>query len=138
MFKKNKLLIVIPLIAAGLVISFFSGCYINTGTIEDVFSNPANKDAELGKEVVEEAWDIIFNEYVDKDKLDAAELSKAAIEGMLEALDDPYSTYLDPTAYQASVESYKGSYEGIGAYVGMRDEKIVIIAPFPDSPADKA
>lgn len=139
MFKKKKLLIIIPLITAGLVISFFSGCYIKTGTIEDIFDKePIDEDAELGKEVVEQAWDIIFDEYVDKDKLDAAELSKAAIEGMLEALDDPYSTYMDPVTYQARVESYTGAYEGIGAYVGMRDERIVIIAPFPDSPAEKA
>jgi carboxyl-terminal processing protease len=139
MFKKNKLLIIIPLIVAGLAISYISGCYVDTGTIEDVFYNdPIDEETNLGKEVVEQAWDIIFDEYVDKDKLDASELSKAAIEGMLEALDDPYSTYLDPATYQASVESYTGAYEGIGAYVGMKDGQIVIIAPFPDSPADRA
>ncbi|MFC1900373.1 S41 family peptidase [Chloroflexota bacterium] len=138
MFKNNKLLIIIPLLVFSLVISFFSGCYTQSGTIEGVFNGPVDEETELGKEVLEQAWDIIFDEYVDKDKLDASKLSQAAIEGMLEALDDPYSSYLDAQTYQASVESYSGSYEGIGAYVGMRDGQIVIVAPFPDSPADIA
>jgi len=91
-----------------------------------------------GLEVIEQAWDIILQEYVDKDSIDTSTLSQAAIQGMLEALGDPYSTYLDAEAYELSLSSLEGKFDGIGAYVGVKDEQIIIIAPLPDSPAAKA
>jgi carboxyl-terminal processing protease len=91
-----------------------------------------------GLEAIEQAWDIILQEYVDKDSIDTGTLSQAAIQGMLEALNDPYSTYLDTEAYKLSLSSLEGKFDGIGAYVGVKDEQIIIIAPIPDSPAAKA
>jgi len=57
---------------------------------------------------------------------------------MVEALDDPYSAYLDAETYQLSLSDLAGKFEGIGAYVAVKDEQIMIIAPIPDSPAAKA
>jgi carboxyl-terminal processing protease len=57
---------------------------------------------------------------------------------MLEALDDPYSAYLDAETYQLSLSNLEGKFEGIGAYVAVQDEQIIIIAPIADSPAAKA
>ncbi len=87
---------------------------------------------------VDQAWNIILNDYVEKDKIDFNLLSQAAIEGMVEALDDPYTTYLDAEAYQLDVSESEGKLEGIGAEVGIRDGQLTIIAPFADSPAAEA
>jgi len=87
---------------------------------------------------MEEAWGVIFQDYVDRDKLDASTLSQAAIMGMVEALDDPYTSYLDAKHYQMSLSNLEGKFEGIGAYVGIRDEQLMIIAPIADSPAARA
>jgi len=87
---------------------------------------------------VEEAWDIIFQYYVEKDSLDADALRQGAIRGMLEALDDPYTSYLEAETYQLSLSDLKGKFEGIGAHIGIRDKQLTIIAPIADSPADKA
>ncbi|MFC1920842.1 S41 family peptidase [Chloroflexota bacterium] len=140
MLKNYRFPIITLALITSLILSMFTGCNlsINSEYFTDDTEKETSAEAEIGLDVVQQAWEIIFDEYVDKDKLDADKLSQAAIEGMLEALDDPYSSYMDTPTYQASVESYQGSYEGIGAYVGMRDEQIVIIAPFPDSPADRA
>jgi carboxyl-terminal processing protease len=86
---------------------------------------------------VDEAWNIIFQDYVDRDKLDASKLSQAAIKGMVEALDDPYTSYLDAETYQLSLSSLEGKFEGIGAQVAIEDSQIIVIAPIVDSPADK-
>ena len=91
-----------------------------------------------GLESVEQAWNIIFKDYVDKDKLDSSKMSQAAIEGMLEALDDPYSSYLDVETRKLGLSTLEGEFGGIGAHVAIRDEQLTIIAPIPDSPADKA
>ena len=91
-----------------------------------------------GLESVEQAWNIIFKDYVDKDKLDTSKMSQAAIEGMLETLDDPYSSYLDVETQKLGLSTLEGEFGGIGAHVAIRDEQLTIIAPIPDSPADKA
>jgi len=75
---------------------------------------------------------------VEKDEIDIGALAQGAIRGMVEALDDPYTSYLDPEAYQMSIQDLEGRFEGIGAYVGARDDQIVIIAPISGSPAEKA
>ena len=88
---------------------------------------------------IEQAWNIILSDYVEPDKIDVDRLSQAAIEGMLEALDDPYTTYLDIEAYLFSLEALEGEFEGIGAMVSMNeDDQIEIIAPLANSPAAEA
>ncbi|HEY50800.1 MAG TPA: S41 family peptidase [Dehalococcoidia bacterium] len=91
-----------------------------------------------GLELVEEAWDVIFRDYVDLDNLEPHEISQGAIEGMMEALDDPYSSYLDAETYELGLSGLEGEIEGIGAQVGIREEKLTVISPIPDSPAAQA
>lgn len=86
-----------------------------------------------------EVWDIIHQEYVDRDNLDSEALEQGAIEGMLETLDDPYTAYLDPEAFNFSLIDLEGEFEGIGAYVSVdENDNIVIVTPIVDSPAEKA
>ncbi len=89
-------------------------------------------------DILVEAWNMINAEYVDKDKLDAVELSQGAVKGMIDALDDDYSAYIEPEIYDLELQNLKGKYQGIGAYVGERDEQMVIIAPMKGSPAEEA
>jgi carboxyl-terminal processing protease len=79
-----------------------------------------------------------LQDYVEQESLDADELSRGAIKGMVEALDDPYSAYLDPEMYQLSLSDFEGKFDGIGAHVAIRDDQIIIIAPIPDTPAARA
>ncbi|MFC2066887.1 S41 family peptidase [Chloroflexota bacterium] len=91
-----------------------------------------------GLEIVEQAWDIIFSDYVDRDRLDTANLSAAAINGMIQTLDDPYTSYLDIKHYELGKTRLEGEFDGIGAHVSVKDEQLTIIAPIPGSPAAKA
>ncbi len=129
MSKKIKIVMITLLLVVSLALSFGAGCALGTNTLPS---------ADSGLDVVEEVWDIIFQDYVDKDRLDASTLSQGAIKGMVEALDDPYTSYLSAQTYQMSLSSLEGKFEGIGAYVGVRDEQIMIVAPIPGSPAAKA
>ena len=127
MSERAKTIVIILLVAAVVAVSF------GTGWVMGTRSSPRQS---LG--VVEQVWDIIFQDYVDKGKLDAEALAQGAIRGMVEALDDPYTSYLDAAAYELSMNSLEGKFEGIGAYVNAEDGKIVVVAPVADSPADKA
>jgi len=94
--------------------------------------------SDQGLDIVDEAWDVLHRDYVEREVLDEASLSQGAIEGMLEALDDPYTSYLDPETYDMTLTGFEGKYEGIGATVGMRDDQLMIIAPIAGSPASQA
>ncbi|MDP6783524.1 MAG: S41 family peptidase, partial [Dehalococcoidia bacterium] len=74
----------------------------------------------------------------EPEKLDDTALERGAIRGMLEALDDPYTSYLDPHGYEMELASLEGKFEGIGAYVAMREGELVILSPISDTPAEKA
>jgi carboxyl-terminal processing protease len=65
---------------------------------------------------------------------------RGAIRGMLDALEDPHTTYLDPEEYTMLNTSLQGedTYEGIGAWVDTRGDYLMIISPMPGSPAENA
>lgn len=128
MSKKVKLTVVTLLLLASLVLSYGIG-YV------------AGSEAVLepqGFESVEQAWNIILRDYVTKDEIDVDLLAQAAIKGMVEALDDPYTSYLDFEAYQLSLGDLEGKFEGIGAEVAIRDGQLTVIAPMASSPAAEA
>jgi carboxyl-terminal processing protease len=84
-----------------------------------------------------EAWNIIHEQYVDQPVDDLA-LMQGAIHGMIEALGDQHSSYMDPVTFQAASDELSGAYEGIGAYVDTGGDYLTVTSPIPGSPADKA
>ena len=87
---------------------------------------------------VAEVWDVLDSEHIDRQRFDADQLSEGAIRGMLQSLDDPYASFLNANQFGVESQDFKGFFEGIGAQVGMRDGRLTIIAPMPDSPAQQA
>ncbi|ABB13884.1 S41 family peptidase [Carboxydothermus hydrogenoformans] len=65
-------------------------------------------------------------------------LINGAIKGMVEGLDDPYSTYLDPEQFKHLNEQITGTFGGVGLIVTMEENHIVVVKPIPDTPAAKA
>jgi carboxyl-terminal processing protease len=84
-----------------------------------------------------EAWDIVHNQYVDQPVDDVA-LMQGAIRGMLEALGDKQTFYMDPKTYESETSSLQGEYEGIGAYVDTEGDYLTIVSPIGGSPAEAA
>ena len=69
---------------------------------------------------------------------DSQALIDGAISGMIEALNDPHSTYFTMTDYENFVEHLEETYSGIGCEVTSVNGYTMIVSPFPDSPADVA
>ena len=88
-----------------------------------------------------EVVEVLQEDFIDRDKLSATEMERAGIEGLLEYLDDPYTSYLDPERYAAfnlSLEGHQPDFEGIGASVTEVDGQIIVLGPLPGSPAFQA
>jgi carboxyl-terminal processing protease len=128
MFKSSKitisalLVIIIVLAFAG---GFFAGRSQGPVTV-------------TGPDIINQAWNYLSSNYVDQTKLNTENMTRAAIEGIINTLNDPYTTYLSKSDLNQFMESLEGQYAGIGAMVGMQDEKVVIVLIFPGSPAEKA
>jgi carboxyl-terminal processing protease len=72
------------------------------------------------------------------EELTRLQLMRAALNGMMVALDDPYTGYLDPDLARQWDVDLHGEYEGIGAWVDTSAEFLTIISPMPGSPAEAA
>ncbi len=109
---------------------------LSSGNQDAALDLPEGIPQEFSK--VLESWSILKEEHFLSESLDAEELSQAAIRGMLEAIDDPSASYLTAEGYSIRAQDLKGSLEGIGATVQMKDGKITVVAPLPDTPAQRA
>ena len=83
-------------------------------------------------------WQSLENNYYDKSKLDPAKMLNGAISGLVESIGDPYTIYLPPVSNNDFKQGLAGQFQGIGAELGIKDKKIIIISPLSDSPAQKA
>ena len=96
--------------------------------------NPTIQEANMDK--VAQAFQLIKGSYVED--VQEEQLVEGAIQGMLTTLDDPYSVYMDQETAKQFNDMLDSSFEGIGAEVSMVDGKTIIVAPFKESPAEKA
>src|SRR2546421_4818596 len=72
------------------------------------------------------------------DSIDERRLYQMAIDGMLDQLHDPYSVFLKRDDFKALNEATTGNYGGLGIQIEVRDGWITVVAPLPDTPADRA
>ena len=97
---------------------------------------PGSEEQNL--HVLMEVWDLIESDFYGEIP-SPEDRVYGAIRGMLETLDDDYTSFLEPTIAEIQRTDASGSFEGIGALVRMNDEGILeIVRPFEDQPADKA
>ena len=95
-----------------------------------------DRDTRFG--LLDEVYDILNREFVEPDAVDLVRLRVAAIDGVLDALNDPHSVYIDEETFRMSSEDISGAFEGIGATVQLEGEEIVITGTFRGSPAEAA
>jgi len=62
----------------------------------------------------------------------------SSIEGLVASYKDPYTVFMRPQISEAFKIATRGSLEGIGAVVGEREGKLLVVQPLPGSPAQKA
>ena len=126
------------------VVVMVTGCSLRTASSSDREAEVAREaeaaieglPAEFGR--LAEVWKLLQERHIDRADLDGKTLSDGAIRGMLRALDDPYAGYLTREQFTRESQDITGFFGGIGAEVGMRNGRITIIAPIPDTPAEEA
>ena len=128
--KKLKVSLIAIVAVIVIALSFGAGCIIGGGITQS--QGP-------GLDLIDQAWNAIYKNYVDQTKLDSTTLSRGAVKGIMSALNDPYSAFLDPEMYKLFQSNLQGTFQGIGAQVAMnKNNQPIIVAPLENSPAEKA
>lgn len=135
------------------VVGTLAGGYFNNSDKGNFFSKlgplayaPDAKEAVLGANPSEEidfdlyweVWDKIKSNYVDTNQLSDKELFYGSLRGLAESTDDPYTVFMDPEEAKEFTDDLAGTFEGIGAEIGIRKDIPTVIAPLDGMPAQKA
>jgi len=109
--------------------------------------------AETPQGLYDRAWKLIGQKYVDRSnnqqewkrwrhkydsEIKTNEDAYIAIDTMVTSLNDVYTKFLNPKQFKEETDSIQGSLKGIGVQIGVRDGKLLIIAPIEDTPGEKA
>jgi carboxyl-terminal processing protease len=130
------LLLVIICFGSGYKAGLHGSLPILTGQAIDVTNKTAGKPINTDFSLFWNVWDRLERTYVDKKALDAKNMINGAISGMVASLADPYTVYLPPDQNKEAKDDLGGRFEGIGAQLGIKDKKIIVIAPLKGSPAE--
>jgi len=85
-----------------------------------------------------QVWDSLKSNYVDQNKVTDQSLFYGSLQGMAASLGDPYTVFMNPQDAKDFSDSLAGTFEGIGAEVGVRNETVTVVAPLDGSPAQAA
>ena len=139
-------MVLVALMAGGAL--FLSGYQLGAGAGRSSGAAVSDRDAW---QPFWDVYDAITKRY-PIEPIDRSTLISGAIKGMVEAVGDPYSSYLNPKDYVGTLNDISGTFEGIGAEIGSVDAAgntsdcatfgpdcfLVVIAPIEGSPAEAA
>ena len=130
--------------------AFLSGFEIGSGgKAEDTrleagllsfFRQPSADPAEVDMAEFWRVWNILEDKFVGSAEVDLTSEGRleGAIHGLVSSYEDPYTIYLNEEDSEQFEDDISGNFSGVGMEVGMREGLITVIAPLPDSPAEKA
>lgn len=107
-------------------------------SVQNLEAAPPPSDTNFDFKLFWDVFERVRNQYIGNGELDLTKMYYGAISGMVSSLGDPYTVFLPPQQNKEAKEELAGHFDGIGAQLGVKDKKIVVIAPLADTPAEKA
>ncbi|MCD6402246.1 S41 family peptidase [bacterium] len=129
-FKKKIVLVFLFLFT--LSGSFVFGFYLGK------WQCPVCPPEEVDLSLLWQAWRILEERFVDKAAIDTQKMIYGAVSGMVKALGDPYTVFLNPEDTKRFIEDVKGTFEGVGMEIAIRKGQLQVVAPLEGTPAQKA
>lgn len=143
MNKTKKIILICGSLSIGVML-FFMGMYIGFSQrpeIEKVMGI-TNKDSTLTTKAdfdpFWKVWNTLNDKSIYASKITDQDRVWGAAQGLAQSLGDPYTVFFSPKENKIFNDTIKGSFGGIGAEIGIKDQILTIVAPLKDSPADKA
>ena len=114
-----------------LVMTLLIGVLVGKGWERTGYATETYEELKTFSEVLTQ----IQRHYVEK--VNVKELVLGAVRGMLSTL-DPHSAYMTPDMYKEMQVETKGEFGGIGIQIGVKDNRLTVIAPIEETPAHRA
>jgi carboxyl-terminal processing protease len=138
---RNLIFIVTVIIVAGS--SFIFGAYASESNLVTIPMPQTNVAVAASKENTDlelffSVWNKLKEKSIHYSEKNDEDRVYGAIQGLTASLGDPYTVFMTPKEAKQFNESIGGSFDGIGAELGLKDEILTVIAPIKDGPADKA
>lgn len=122
-----------------LALGLTGGVVLDRRVLIEMSRTDTSQSARLDVSLINEAWNLIQQDYVDRSAIQPRALTYGAISGMTDALGDTgHTRFLSPEMVKQENNFDQGQFEGIGAEVQTKDGHVVIVAPFDGSPAQRA
>ena len=118
---------------------FLAGVAVERYVLAEPSSATADTAAGLDADLLDEARRVIQEHFVDREAATDERLQTGALSGMVDILGDiGHSRFMTPAMVEDQANYIAGEFEGIGAYVEMRDGFVTIVSPIDNSPAQAA
>lgn len=104
------------------------GVLIGKGWERTGYASETYEDLQIFAEVLAQVKKHFVEETQTKD------LVQGAVRGMLSSL-DPHSSYMTPEMYKEMQVETKGEFGGLGIQIGIKENRLTVIAPIEDTPA---
>src|SRR3989338_3274475 len=131
---KKKIFRYSILIVVIIVVVFTAGFFVGKNQVVCKVCKPETLDFSL----FWDAYSKLEEKFIHKEEIDNQKLIYGAISGMTKSLGDPYTDFFDPEQAKMFKQDLAGSFEGIGIEVGIKKERITVIAPLKGTPGDRA
>ncbi|MFH1112243.1 MAG: S41 family peptidase [Patescibacteria group bacterium] len=141
--KSRPSTLTVIFIAVAFLIGLFLGQYqtesgIDLGRLVNINKEkPAGLSQDVDFSLFWKVWDYVQANYLEHPVSDT-KLFYGSLQGILASLGDPYSIFMDPETADKFNQELSGNFEGIGAEIGLKNDHLVIIAPLPGTPAERA
>lgn len=126
-----------------IVVAYFFGFYAGESSVpslnkvQGVINKEQPSSVRADFDIFWDAWKTATDKYVDRKTIDPQKMVYGAVEGMVASLGDPYTSFFTPDQSKLLEDDINGSFSGIGAEIGFKNNMLTIIAPLKDSPAQK-
>lgn len=142
--------ITIYALVALIAVSFFIGMRVGyvrgyhavapvgaDGQVLNIAQPPEYLSKDVDFNLYWRVWNTLKEGYLKRPVSDT-KLFYGSLEGMVQSLGDPYTVFLDPETTSQFTSDLAGKFDGIGAEIGFRNDVLSVIAPLPDTPAERA
>ncbi len=143
----NKKILAAFIAIAFLVFIFIGGVWLGieseklqkAASVQVKISNlgSASVSPDVDLNLYGQVWELVKSKYY-KQPVSDKQLFYGSLSGIVDSLDDPYSVFLPPQEAEEFAQTLAGTFEGIGAEIGIKRNQLIIVSPLPDMPAEKA
>lgn len=137
--KFIKFVVVIVVIGAIYFAGYLVGhknLILEKGYVPKISNLDLGKQKDVDFSLFWQAWNIVKDKYIGK--TDSQKMVYGAIAGMVNAVGDPYTLFMNPDDVKIFMDNLNGSFNGIGVEIDQSDGHLVIVSPIEGMPAEKA